>query len=68
MPDLILALFLAAAVSTVSLSSLVGIAIFAIADRHGGHRCGRRRRVRSERTTVSSRGHRPYRGGRVRLS
>ena len=61
----LIALFMAAAVSMVALGSLVGIAVFAIADRRGVHRPGRR--VRSRRTPVSSRGHRPYRGGRVPL-
>lgn len=63
--DVLIAMFMAASVAMVALGSLVGIAIFWVADRRGGHRAGRR--VRSRRTYVSSRGHRPYRGGRVRV-
>lgn len=63
--SVLLALFMGASVCMVTVGALIGILIFWIADQRGGHRSGRR--VRSRRTTVPSRGHRPYRGGRVRV-
>lgn len=63
--DVLTAVMVALAFTMIVFSMLVGIAIFAIADQCGGHRPGKRR-VRSERTTSSSRGHRPFRAGRVR--
>lgn len=69
MSDLALALLMSAAISMVAFGSLVGILIFWIADQRGRRRAGRRRRrvVRSQRTRATSRGHRPYRGGMVRV-
>lgn len=63
--DILTAVMVALAFTMIVFSMLVGILVFWIADLHGGHRSGKRR-VRSERTTSSSRGHRPFRAGRVR--
>lgn len=66
MAELIVALFLASTIVVVSFTGLVTVAVFHMIDRRGRRRCGKHG-VRSKRTTCSSRGQRPYRGGRVRL-
>lgn len=64
MPNYV-ALLMAFAILATPIGCIVAIVIFMIADWRGGHRTGGHR-VRSQRTTVTSRGRRPYRGGRVR--
>lgn len=61
-----IAMMMAAAVCITPLSCLVAIGIFWIADRRGSRRPGRHI-GRSHRTRAASRGHRPYRSGRVRM-
>jgi hypothetical protein len=66
--DVLIGFAMAASISMVAFGALIGIIIDWWQSQRGRRRAGKRCRVRSQRTYVSSRGQRPYRGGRVRVN